>query len=59
LKVNFKIITEAKECVLMPNQTDSLEQIDKKLQPLVEDESENDCVQPSKKIEKCAYDNSE
>jgi hypothetical protein len=64
LKENFKIITEAKECVLMPNHTDSLEQIDKKLQqsshvfddpvtcytkgfissklqPLVEDESEN------------------
>jgi hypothetical protein len=26
---------------------------------LVEDESENDCVQQSKEIEKCAYDSSE
>jgi hypothetical protein len=26
---------------------------------LVEDESENECVQQSKEIEKCAYDNSE
>jgi hypothetical protein len=26
---------------------------------LVEDEYENDCVQPSKKIENCAYDNNE
>jgi hypothetical protein len=31
LKENFKIITEAKECVLMPNHTNSLEKIDKKL----------------------------
>jgi hypothetical protein len=29
------------------------------LQPLVEDESENEYVQQSKEIEKCAYDNSE
>jgi hypothetical protein len=64
LKENFKIITEAEECVLMQNHIDSLEKIDKKLQqsshvfddpvacymegfissklqPLVEDESEN------------------
>ena len=33
--------------------------INSKLQPLVEDESENDRVQQSKEIEKCAYDNSE
>jgi hypothetical protein len=33
--------------------------ISSKLQPLVEDESENDCVQQSKEIEKCAYDCSE
>jgi hypothetical protein len=82
LKENSKIIIEANECVLRPNLTDSLEQIDKilqqsshvvddpitcyveglvssKLQPLVEDESENECVQPSKEIENCAYDNSE
>jgi hypothetical protein len=26
---------------------------------LVEDESENECVQQSKEIEKCAYDNNE
>jgi hypothetical protein len=32
LKENYKIITEAKECVLMQNHTDSLEQFDKKLQ---------------------------
>jgi hypothetical protein len=32
LKENSNIITEAKECVLMPNHTHSLEQIDKKLQ---------------------------
>jgi hypothetical protein len=32
LKENSKIITEEKECVLMPKHTDSLEQIDKKLQ---------------------------
>jgi hypothetical protein len=32
LKENAKIIIEAKECVLMPNHTDSLKQIDKKLQ---------------------------
>ena len=32
LKENYKIIIEAKECVLIPNHTDSLEQIDKKLQ---------------------------
>jgi hypothetical protein len=30
-----------------------------KLKPLVEGESENECVQPSKEIENCAYDNSE
>jgi hypothetical protein len=82
LKENFNIITEAKECVLMQNHTDSLEQIDNKLQqysyvfddlitcyveglvssklqPLVEDESENEYFQQSKEIEKCAYDNSE
>jgi hypothetical protein len=33
--------------------------ISSKLQPLVEDESENECVQKSKEIEKCAYDSSE
>jgi hypothetical protein len=33
--------------------------ISSKLQPLVEDEYENECVQKSKEIEKCAYDNSE
>ena len=67
LKENFKIITEADECVLMQNQTDSWETIDNKLQqsshvfddpvtcyveglvssklqPLVEDETENECV---------------
>jgi hypothetical protein len=82
LKENLKIITEAEECVLMQNHTDSWETIDKKLQqsshvfndlvacymegfissklqPLVEDESENECVQKSKEIEKCAYDSSE
>jgi hypothetical protein len=82
LKENSKIIIEAKECVLMPNHTNSLEKIDKKLQqsshvfddpvtcyveglvstklqPLVEDVSENECVQQSKEIEKCAYDSSE
>jgi hypothetical protein len=82
LKEKSKIIIEAKECVLMPNHTDSLEQIDKilqqsshvfddhvtcyvegivisKLQPLVKDESENECVQQSKEIEKCAYDSNE
>ena len=32
LKEISKIITEAKECVLMSNHTDSLEKIDKKLQ---------------------------
>jgi hypothetical protein len=32
LKENFNVITEAEECVLMKNHTDSLEQIDKKLQ---------------------------
>jgi hypothetical protein len=31
----------------------------KKLQPLVENEAENECIQQSKEIEKCAYDNSE
>jgi hypothetical protein len=82
LKEIAKIIIEAKECVLMPNHTDSLEQINKKLQqyshvfddlvtcyvegifssklnPLVKDESENECVQQSKEIEKCAYDSNE
>jgi hypothetical protein len=82
LKEKSKIIIEADECVLRPNLTDSLDQIDKilqqyshmvddpitcyveglvssKLQPLVEDESKNECVQPSKEIENCAYDNSE
>jgi hypothetical protein len=39
LKENSKIIIEAKECVLMPNHTDSLEQIDKKLQPLVKEKN--------------------
>ena len=29
------------------------------LQPLVKDESENECVQQSKEIEKCSYDSSE
>jgi hypothetical protein len=29
------------------------------LQPLVKDEYENECVQPSKEIEYCAYDNNE
>jgi hypothetical protein len=81
-KENSKIIIEAKECVLMPNHTYSLEQIDKKLQqsshvfddpvtyyveclvslklqPLVEDEYENEYVQQSKEIEKCTYDNNE
>jgi len=29
------------------------------LQPLVEDESENECVQQSKEIENCVYDNNE
>jgi hypothetical protein len=76
LKQNSKIITKAKECVLMPNHTNSLEQTDKKLQqpshvfddpvtcyvggivnsklqPLVEDESENEYVQQSKEIEMC------
>ena len=66
----------------MPNHTNSLEQIDKKLQqyshvfgdsvtcdieglissklqPLVKDEFENECVQQSKEIEKCAYDSNE
>jgi hypothetical protein len=33
--------------------------ISSKLQPLVEDESENECVQKYKEIEKCAYDSSE
>jgi hypothetical protein len=33
--------------------------VSSKLQPLVEDKSENECVQPSKEIENCAYDNSE
>jgi hypothetical protein len=33
--------------------------ISSKLQSLVEDESENECVQKSKEIEKCAYDSSE
>jgi hypothetical protein len=46
------------ECVLRPNHTDSLEQFFKKLQPLVEDEPKNECVQQSKEIENCAYDNS-
>jgi hypothetical protein len=82
LKENLRIITEAKECVLMQNHTDSWETNDKKLQqsshvfnepvacymegfissklqPLFEDESENEYVQQSKEIEKCAYDNSE
>ena len=68
--------------MLIPNHTDSLEEIGKKLQqyshvfddpvtcyveglvssklqPLVKDESENECVQQSKEIEKCAYDISE
>jgi hypothetical protein len=43
----------------MPNHTDSLELIDKKLQLLVGDEYENECVQQPKEIENCAYDNSE
>jgi hypothetical protein len=66
----------------MPNQIDSLQQIDKKLQqyshmfndpvicyeeglvnsilhPLVKDESENECVQQSREIEKYACDNNE
>jgi len=82
LKENAKIIIEANECVLIPNHTDSLKQIDKKLrlyshafddsltcyeeglssskfQPFVKDESENECVQQSKEIEKCAYDSNE
>jgi hypothetical protein len=33
--------------------------IGSKLQPLVEDEYENECVKKPKEIEKCAYDNSE
>jgi hypothetical protein len=33
--------------------------VSSKLQPLVEDESENEYVQQSKEIEKCAYDSSE
>jgi len=33
--------------------------VSSKLQPLVEDESENECVQKSKELGKCAYDNSE
>jgi hypothetical protein len=32
LKEDYKIIIEAKECVLIPNHTDSLKKIDKKLQ---------------------------
>jgi hypothetical protein len=56
LKENAKIMIETKEGVIMPNQTDSLKQIDKNLQPLVRDESENECVQQSKEIEKCAYE---
>jgi hypothetical protein len=40
--------------VLISNHTDSMEQINKKLQPLVKDESENECVQQSKEMEKCA-----
>jgi hypothetical protein len=82
LKENSNIITKEKECVMMPNHTNSLEQTDKKLQqsshvfddpvtfyvggivcsklqPLVEDESENEYVQQSKEIEKCAYKSSE
>jgi hypothetical protein len=79
LKENSKIIIKATKCVLMPNHTDSLEQLDKKLQqsshvsddlvtyyveglvssklqPLVEEEPENECVQQSKEIENCAYE---
>jgi hypothetical protein len=33
--------------------------VSSKLQPLVKDESENECVQQSKEIEKCAYDSNE
>jgi hypothetical protein len=45
--------------MLMPNHTDSLERINKKLHPLFEDEPGNGCVQQSKEIENCAYDNNE
>jgi hypothetical protein len=68
LKENYKTIIEARECALMPNHTDSLKKVDKKLQqsshvfdnpgtyyieglvstnlqPLVEDEPKNECVQ--------------
>jgi hypothetical protein len=59
LKENSKTITEAKEGVMIPNHIDSLEQIDKELHPLVENEAEDECLHQSKEIGKCAYDSSE
>jgi hypothetical protein len=51
LKENDKIIIETKESVLMPNHTDSLRQYDKELQPLVKEESENECIQQPREME--------
>jgi hypothetical protein len=59
LKENSKTIIEAKEGVMIPNHIYSLEQIDKEFHPLVENEAEDECVQQSKEIGKCAHDNSE
>jgi hypothetical protein len=58
LKENAKVIIETKESMLMPNHTDSLRQFDKKLQPLVKEESERECVQQPKEMERCAHDRS-
>jgi hypothetical protein len=58
LKNNSKTITKAEGGVMMPNHDDSLEKINKELQPLVENEAEDECVQQSKESGKCAYDSS-
>jgi hypothetical protein len=44
-----------KESMMMPNYTDSLRQFDKKLQPLVKEESERECVKKPKEMERCAH----
>jgi hypothetical protein len=58
LKENAKVIIETKESMLMPNHTDSLRQFDKKLQPLVKEESKKECVQQPKEMERCSHDRS-
>jgi hypothetical protein len=56
LKENAKVIVETNESMPMPNHTDSLRQFDKKLQPLVKEEFEKECVQQPKEMERCAHD---